>query len=145
MPNLPAMPPLLAASETGALIVAGLFIGMVTLLTGIALIKEGSDGGLKMFSALGTITGLLAGVIGTYFFTKESNQQALAKKDAEKAAVLAQVGELEAKLAETRNLRVITFDMPKFKQTPDIKFEEDFLKHRFDDRKDQNEQNAKQE
>jgi hypothetical protein len=97
------MSPLLAASETAAVTVVGIIIGMVTVVTLVAQLKEGTAAALKMFAKMEMLVGLMLGGAGTYFFTKESNAQALARKDAEKAAVVAQVDALEAKLTEANN------------------------------------------
>ena len=81
---------------------------MITILTLAAILKSGADGGLKMFAALG----VLIGAIPTYLLTQKSNEQALARRDAEIRAGLAQVGELNAKLAEARNLHAVTLTCP---------------------------------
>ncbi len=85
------MLPLLAVAEETALYYAiGLMI-TVGIVMVVAIIKDGADGGLKIWTAIGTILG----AAGAYFFTKESNQQALARKDAEKAVVVSQVDALK--------------------------------------------------
>src|SRR6266404_1851304 len=64
-------PMILATTDTGSVVVAVaiiIFIGAITL---VAMLKHGIDAALKMWAALGTVTGLVVGSIGTYFFTKD--------------------------------------------------------------------------
>jgi hypothetical protein len=85
--------PVLAVSETTSLILAISILLLIGILMMTAMIKFNVDGALKIWAALGTLTGLVAGSMGTYFFAQRTNQ-------AEKEAGVARENMLSAKLAQ---------------------------------------------
>ncbi len=60
----------LAQVEWGSVVVAVALILMVAGIMIVALVRFSVDGALKMWGGLGTIVGLMTGVMGTYFFTQ---------------------------------------------------------------------------
>ena len=64
-------PTILAATDAGSVVVAVAIIVLIGAITLVAMVKYDIDAALKMWAALGTVTGLVVGGMGTYFFTKD--------------------------------------------------------------------------
>lgn len=62
---------ILAATDTGSVVVAVAIVISIGTITIVAMLKYDIDAALKMWAALGTVTGLVVGSMGTYFFTKD--------------------------------------------------------------------------
>jgi len=61
---------ILAATDAGSVVVAVAIIVLIGAITLVAMLKYDIDAALKVWAALGTVTGLVVGSMGTYFFTK---------------------------------------------------------------------------
>jgi hypothetical protein len=73
------LPLFFADSDANSLIIAITIIAAICVIMLTAMIKYDADGALKIWAALGTLTGLVTGSMAAYFFTEKANQ-------AEKAA-----------------------------------------------------------
>jgi hypothetical protein len=89
---------LLAVSETASLTLAIMIIVAICVVMIIAMFKFDVDGALKVWGALGTLTGLVVGSMATFFFSEKSRQEVLARKDAEQASLAARGEALTAQL-----------------------------------------------
>jgi hypothetical protein len=65
----------LAQVEWGSVVVAVALICMVAVIMIVTLMRSSVDGALKMWGGLGTIVGLMSGIMGTYFFTQRVEQE----------------------------------------------------------------------
>lgn len=85
-------------SQWPAAIVAISILLIIALLMIVTLLKHEFDDALKLLGALGSLIGLITGMAGTYFFTRE--QVVLAEQQASLAQ--SQLGQLNTQVAELR-------------------------------------------
>ena len=95
----------LAQVEWGSVVVAVALIFMVAVIMIVALVRFSVDGALKMWAGLGTMLGLMTGIMGTYFFTQRVEQAqeqrimqfqtALKERDAERKDLRQQLASAE--------------------------------------------------
>jgi len=78
----------------------------ITTIASVAIWKYSVDDALKVWSALGTLVGVVTGAFVTYFFTRTAVQ--LANQHAQKAASRAQTAEEGAAQASRRALEAAT-------------------------------------
>jgi phage/plasmid-associated DNA primase len=64
------------ALNSPPVVVALAFIGLVVIITVVAILRYQAQDVLKIWGGLSTIVGVMAGSMATYFFTKEPLQQA---------------------------------------------------------------------
>lgn len=62
----------LAAIEWGSVIVAVVILALIGAIMIVTVVRDnpGGDAGIKMWGALGTLSGFVIGTMGTYFFTQ---------------------------------------------------------------------------
>jgi hypothetical protein len=88
-----------------SVVVALSMMAVVTGLTVYAMRRDGMDGAMKMWGAMGTIIGVLTGGVSTYFFTREATQILAdeVSRSSERATVAAEeVGNLRVELQQER-------------------------------------------
>lgn len=97
---------LFAATEVGSVVVAVALIFLVGAIMVTAIFRYQSiEEVMRLWSGLGTLVGLIAGTMGTYFFTHQATQRAIDARDqavASKNIAEETVGVLQAELAQTR-------------------------------------------
>ena len=67
--------PILAEVDTGSVVIGVALIVLIGAIMIAVIIRFDFDSVLKMWAGLGTLTGLLVGIMGTYFFTKDQIEQ----------------------------------------------------------------------